>query len=147
MSSKAQGEGSELPRDLASARASICGGAELSLELDEPFRDENRGGGRHLRVRELDHHEAPPVGRDVVLAVALKTVLQPVAAYVVARWVLGLEGAALIAPTLLAALPTAQNVYVYAVHYRASRTLARSAVLLSTLLSIPLMTAIVGILG
>lgn len=85
--------------------------------------------------------------RDVVLAVVLKTVLQPVAAYVVARWVLGLEGLALIAPTLLAALPTAQNVYVYAVHYRASRTLARSAVLLSTLLSIPLMTAIVGILG
>jgi malonate transporter len=85
--------------------------------------------------------------RDVVLAVVLKNVLQPVAAYVVARWVLGLEGPALIAPTLLAALPTAQNVYVYAVHYRASRTLARSAVLLSTLLSIPLMTAIVGILG
>jgi predicted permease len=85
--------------------------------------------------------------RDVVLAVVLKNVLQPVAAYAVARWVLGLEGPALIAPTLLAALPTAQNVYVYAVHYRASRTLARSAVLLSTLLSIPLMTAIVGILG
>jgi malonate transporter and related proteins len=85
--------------------------------------------------------------RDVVLAVLLKNVLQPVAAYAVARWVLGLEGTALIAPTLLAALPTAQNVYVYAVHYRASRTLARSAVLLSTLLSIPLMTAIVGILA
>ncbi|GAB2663394.1 AEC family transporter [Kribbella swartbergensis] len=85
--------------------------------------------------------------RDVVLAVVLKSVVQPIAAYAVARWLLGLHGAALIAPTLLAALPTAQNVYVYAVHYRAGRTLARSAVLLSTLLSIPLMTAIVGILG
>jgi len=85
--------------------------------------------------------------RDVVLAVVLKTALQPIAAYAVARWLLDLHGPALIAPTLLAALPTAQNVYVYAVHYRASRTLARSAVLLSTLLSIPVMTAITGILG
>lgn len=85
--------------------------------------------------------------RDVVLAVLLKTLLQPVAAYAVGRWVLGLDGMALLAPTLLAALPTAQNVYVYAVHYRSSRTLARSAVLLSTLLSIPIMTAISGLLA
>jgi predicted permease len=85
--------------------------------------------------------------RDVVLAVLLKNLLQPVAAYAVGRWVLDLQGAALLAPTLLAALPTAQNVYVYAVHYRASRTLARSAVLLSTLLSIPVMTLIAGLLG
>ena len=85
--------------------------------------------------------------RDVVLAVLLKTLVQPVAAYVVGRWVLDLHGAALLAPTLLAALPTAQNVYVYAVHYRSSRALARSAVLLSTLLSIPIMIAIAGLLG
>jgi malonate transporter and related proteins len=85
--------------------------------------------------------------RDVVLAVVLKTVLQPIAAYVVGRWVLDLHGIALLAPTLLAALPTAQNVYVYAVHYRSSRTLARSAVLMSTLLSIPIMTAIAGLLS
>jgi malonate transporter and related proteins len=85
--------------------------------------------------------------RDVVLAVLLKTLVQPVAAYTVGRWVLDLHGAALLAPTLLAALPTAQNVYVYAVHYRSSRTLARSAVLLSTLLSIPIMIAIAGLLG
>ncbi|MFG1626448.1 AEC family transporter [Kribbella sp. NPDC049227] len=85
--------------------------------------------------------------RDVVLAVVLKTVLQPIAAYVFGRWVLDLHGIALLAPTLLAALPTAQNVYVYAVHYRSSRTLARSAVLMSTLLSIPIMTAIAGLLS
>ncbi|MET7281726.1 AEC family transporter [Kribbella sp. NPDC005582] len=85
--------------------------------------------------------------RDVVLAVVLKTVAQPLLAYAVARWVLDLHGPALLAPTLLAALPTAQNVYVYAVHYRTSRTLARSAVLLSTLISIPLMTAIAGLLA
>lgn len=86
------------------------------------------------------------VRRDVVLAVALKTFVQPLAAYAIARWALDLHGTALLAPTLLAALPTAQNVYVYAVHYRASRTLARSAVLLSTLLSIPVMILIAGLL-
>jgi len=86
-------------------------------------------------------------GRDVVLAVLLKALIQPAAAYIVGRWVLGLEGAALLAPTLFAALPTAQNVYIYAVHYRTGQQLARSTVLLSTLLSIPVMTAISGLVG
>ena len=87
------------------------------------------------------------LSRDVVLAVVLKTFVQPAVAWAFGHWVLGLEGIALLAPTLLAALPTAQNVYVYAVHYRSAKTLARSTVLLSTLLSIPIMTAITGLLG
>jgi malonate transporter len=87
------------------------------------------------------------VRRDVVLALVLKNLVQPLVGYAVGRWVLGLHGAELLAPTLLAALPTAQNVYVYAVHYRSSRTLARSAVLLSTLVSIPIMTLIAGLLS
>ncbi|MEV6287865.1 AEC family transporter [Kribbella sp. NPDC051770] len=84
---------------------------------------------------------------DVALAVSLKIVLQPVIAYAVGRWVLGLEGHALLAPTLLAALPTAQNVYVYAVHYRTGQQLARSTVMLTTLLAIPTMTLITGLLA
>ncbi|HEY4571030.1 MAG TPA: AEC family transporter [Kribbella sp.] len=91
--------------------------------------------------------ESITLRRDVVLAVALKVLVQPLVAYAVARWVLDLHGNALLAPTLLAALPTAQNVYVYAVHYRSSRTLARSAVLLSTLLSIPVMVLTAGLLA
>ncbi|NEA37025.1 AEC family transporter [Streptomyces sp. SID13031] len=85
--------------------------------------------------------------RDAVLAVLLKTLVQPLVAFSVGRWLLGLEGPALLAPVLLAALPTAQNVYVYAVQYRAARRLARSAVLLSTLLSIPVMIALSGLLA
>ncbi|MFI5709078.1 AEC family transporter [Kribbella sp. NPDC051620] len=85
--------------------------------------------------------------RDAVLAVLLKTLVQPLVAYSVGRWLLDLEGPALLAPVLLAALPTAQNVYVYAVQYRAARRLARSAVLLSTLLSIPVMIALSGLLA
>ncbi|ADB30725.1 Auxin Efflux Carrier [Kribbella flavida DSM 17836] len=86
-------------------------------------------------------------GPDLALAVTLKTLVQPAVAYAVGRWALGLEGTALLGPTLLAALPTAQNIYVYAVHYRSGRRLARSAVLLSTLISIPVMTTITGLLG
>ncbi|TWD82479.1 hypothetical protein FB561_3612 [Kribbella amoyensis] len=86
-------------------------------------------------------------GPDLALAVALKAFVQPAIAYAFGRWVLGLHGGELLGPTLLAALPTAQNVYVYAVHYRTGRRLARSAVLTSTLLAIPVMMAISGLLG
>lgn len=85
--------------------------------------------------------------KDIVLVVVLKNVVQPLVAYAAGRWLLGLDDHALLASTLLAALPTAQNVYVYAVHYRTARRLARSAVLLSTLVSIPLMTTIAGLLS
>lgn len=94
---------------------------------------------------------APPEGtganREIALVVLLKAVVQPVIAYVTARFVLGLDGTVLLAATLFAALPTAQNVYVYAVTYDTGRRLARSSVLLTTLLSIPIMTAIGAVLG
>jgi predicted permease len=87
------------------------------------------------------------VGREVVLVVLLKVFAQPAVAYLTGRYALGLHGTALLAATLFAALPTAQNIYVYAVHYRTAGQLARSAVLLSTILSFPVMMAISGVLG
>lgn len=94
---------------------------------------------------------APPeeagAGRDVALVVVFKAVVQPVIAYVTARFVLGLDGTVLLAATLFAALPSAQNIYVYAVNYDTGRRLARSTVLLTTLPSIPIMTAIGAVLG
>jgi predicted permease len=91
--------------------------------------------------------EGNGVGKDIFLAVTLKAVVQPAVAYLTARLVLGLDGSALLAATLFAALPTAQNIYVYAVNYDTARRLARSAVLLTTGLSIPIMTAIGAVLG
>ncbi|MGV9379275.1 AEC family transporter [Nonomuraea sp. NPDC003707] len=91
--------------------------------------------------------EANGVGKDIFLAVTLKAFVQPAVAYLTARLVLGLDGSALLAATLFAALPTAQNIYVYAVNYDTARRLARSAVLLTTGLSIPIMTAIGAVLG
>ncbi len=93
----------------------------------------------------------PPEGsrlsRDAVLVVALKTVVQPAIAYVTARFLLGLDGTALLAATLFAALPTAQNIYVFAVTYDTTQRLARSSVLVTTLLSIPIMTVVGAFLG
>ncbi|MFI7633726.1 AEC family transporter [Nonomuraea sp. NPDC049400] len=91
--------------------------------------------------------ETNGVGKDVFLAVALKAFVQPAIAYLTARLALGLDGSDLLAATLFAALPTAQNIYVYAVNYDTGRRLARSAVLLTTGLSIPIMTTIGAVLG
>jgi Predicted permeases len=86
-------------------------------------------------------------GPEITLIVILKEFVQPAVAYLVGRYALGLDGPALLASTLFAALPTAQNIYVYSVHYRTATHLARSAVLLTTLVSVPVMTAISGLLG
>ncbi|MCA2176335.1 hypothetical protein LDL08_09080 [Nonomuraea glycinis] len=64
-----------------------------------------------LRFRRPAPPEEAGAGRDVALVVALKAVVQPLIAYVTARFILGLDGTALPAATLFAALPTAQNVY------------------------------------
>ncbi|SEH01253.1 hypothetical protein SAMN05444920_119183 [Nonomuraea solani] len=91
--------------------------------------------------------EGNGVGKDIALAVVLKAFAQPVIGYVTARFLLHLEGTQLLAATLFAALPTAQNIYVYAVTYDTGRRLARSTILLTTGLSIPIMTAIGAVLG
>jgi predicted permease len=84
--------------------------------------------------------------RELVLVVVLKNLVQPAVAYLVGRHALGLDGTDLMAATLFGALPTAQNIYVYAVHYDTARALARGAVLVTTVLSIPIMTAVAALL-
>lgn len=87
-------------------------------------------------------HGAPrPAAGDLAgkvwLAVALKTVGQPLVAYALGRWVAGLDGIELLAVTVTSALATAQNVYVYAAAHERGALLARDVILLSTLLSVP----------
>ena len=90
-------------------------------------------------------HGAPRPGSgntagQVWLAVVLKTVVQPTLAYTLGRWVVHLDDTALLAVTIASALPTAQNVFVYATSYDRGTELARDAVLLSTVLSVPVLT-------
>jgi malonate transporter len=83
----------------------------------------------------------------VWLAVALKTVAMPAIAYALGRWVGGLDGVALLAVTVTSALPTAQNVFVYASAYDRGTLLARDVILLSTVLSVPVLVGIALLLA
>ncbi len=84
---------------------------------------------------------------DVALAAILKMLVMPALAYVVARWGFGLDGHDLFAQVVIAALPTAQNVLVYAVRYQRGRALARDSALVTTLASIPVIAVIAVVLG
>jgi len=91
----------------------------------------------------------PIAGGSVVeLAVVctLKLLVQPVLAYAAARWLFGLDGRALLAATVVAALPTAQNIFVYATRYNRSTTLARDSIFVTTALSVPVLLTITALL-
>lgn len=75
----------------------------------------------------------------------LKLAVQPLAAYVVARYVLGLGDTGLLAVTVLSALPTAQNIFVHATRYGRAEVLARDSVFVTTVLSVPAVVAIVAL--
>lgn len=95
-------------------------------------------GGRLPRVEEEPAHGARSTSqrgagrrRDLWLAVGWKLAVMPGLAVVVGL-AAGLSGAQLLVPVVTAALPTAQNVFMYASRYGAAKDLARDAVLLTT---------------
>ena len=71
-----------------------------------------------------------------IAAVALKVAGMPAVAFLLATAV-GLPAASTYAVTVLAGLPTAQNVFLSAQFFDAGRVVARDAVFLSTLLCVP----------
>ncbi|MFC9430929.1 AEC family transporter [Streptomyces sp. NPDC056987] len=83
----------------------------------------------------------------VLLSVALKSVGQPAAAWALGALVFGLHGAALLDVVVTSALPAAQNLYTYASRYRVAERLARESILLSTVMSVPVLVAIAALLG
>ena len=85
--------------------------------------------------------------KDVLLGSALKLVLQPAVAYVVARYALGMEGHLLFSAVVLAALPSAQNVFVTAQRYESGVVIAKDTVLLTTILAVPTMMVLAGLLA
>lgn len=72
---------------------------------------------------------------EVGVAVALKTLLQPLVAFVVAGPLLHLPEHQVLAVVLCSALPTAQNAYLYAREYGLDTGLARAGVVASTVVS------------
>lgn len=83
----------------------------------------------------------------VALALVLKLLVMPAVAYVVSRFALGLDGHSVFACTVLAALPSGQNVFLYAERYGIGATLARDTIFLSTLGSLPILIGLTAIMS
>lgn len=83
--------------------------------------------------------------RDVLVATVGKSFVLPVVAWLVATYLYRLPEPQVYAATVLASLPTAQNMYQYALRYRIGEVLARDTVLLTTLLALPV-TLLVALL-
>ncbi len=77
----------------------------------------------------------------------LKLVVQPATAYAVARFALGVGDAELLAITVLAALPTAQNIFVHATRYGHAEVVARDSIFVTTLLAVPAILVIAAVLA
>ncbi len=100
--------------------------------------------GMQLAVPRAPAAAAPR--RDLVVTVALRSVVHPVLAWGLGS-ALGLPAHALLAVTAMAALPTAQNVLVYAMQYRHGEALARDAGLVTTLLCVPVLLIVSAVLA
>nr|WP_231706058.1 AEC family transporter [Arthrobacter sp. zg-Y40] len=83
---------------------------------------------------------------DVILASGFKLLLQPMLAYLLARFALGMEGHLLFAVVVTAALPTAQNVFVSASRYGEGVLVAKDTVLLTTVASLPVLVLAAALL-
>ena len=110
----------------------------LAAEAGSEAHEINTAGGRPPRVEEEPAHGARSTSQrgagrrsDLWLAVGWKLAVMPGLAVVVGL-AAGLSGGQLLAPVVTAALPTAQNVFMYASRYGAAKDLARDAVLLTT---------------
>ena len=123
--------GWELPEPIE-APLEILGGAAVPLML-LAF-GVSLGGSKPL---------APGSGRcEVLTASVMKSLLMPVLAWLLATFVFQLDPELVYAVTVMAALPTAQNMYQYALRYNTGETIARDVVLITTLLSLPVMLGI-----
>ncbi|WP_324649466.1 AEC family transporter [Georgenia sp. H159] len=100
--------------------------------------------GVSLRLGPKPGGGSPP--GELALVVALKLLVQPALAYLIGLAV-GLQDTALYAVAVLAALPTAQNVFVLASRYDRAVVLARDAIFLSTIGAVPVILGITALLA
>ena len=93
---------------------------------------------------------APTASRtrgEVAVAVALKVVVQPCVAFVLGRYAVHLSRADLLAVVICSALPTAQNVFIYAREYGLRTDLVRNSIVASSVLSMLALLAATWLLG
>lgn len=85
--------------------------------------------------------------RDVLLASALKLLVMPLIAWAIAEFVFGLSAHEVLIVVVLAALPTAQNVFNYSQRYDVGETISRDTVFLTTIGCLPVLIAVTLLLG
>ncbi|XKH56812.1 AEC family transporter [Citricoccus nitrophenolicus] len=95
----------------------------LSLASQRPFRDRS---------------QVP----DIVWGSFVKLALMPVVAWAVGHGVFGLEGVELFGVVAMAALPTAQNVYLFSSQFKLPNLLVRDIVFSSAVLSLPVILVV-----
>jgi len=100
--------------------------------------------GISLRLGPRPGAGEPPI--QVATMVSIKLLVQPITAYLVGAYLVGLDGHDLLAVTVIAALPTAQNVFTFAMRYDRGVILARDTIFVATLLSVPVILIITWLL-
>ncbi|MCD1145237.1 AEC family transporter [Kocuria sp. LUK] len=91
--------------------------------------------GMSLHGRRPFRHRA--LVPDVVTGTLVKLAVMPAVAWLVARFGFGLAGTELLGVVVMAALPTAQNVFLFSSRFRMPADAARDIILVSSLLSFP----------
>ncbi|MDJ1113702.1 AEC family transporter [Microbacterium dauci] len=85
--------------------------------------------------------------RDIILASGLKLFAMPLVAWALAAFVFRLSATEILVVTVLAALPTAQNVFNYAQRYQTGETIARDTVFITTVGCVPVLFLVVLLLS
>lgn len=85
--------------------------------------------------------------RDVILASAIKLAIMPLLAWGIGRFAFALDDDQLFAIVVMAALPTAQNVFNYAQRYDRGEIIARDTVLVTTIGSVPVLLVVALLLS
>jgi malonate transporter len=101
--------------------------------------------GISLRLGPRPGAGEPPI--QIATLVWLKLVLQPIAAYLIGAYLVGLAGHDLLAVTVIAALPTAQNVFTIAMRYDRGVIMSRDTIFVATPLSVPVILIITWLLA
>ncbi|HEY9293785.1 MAG TPA: AEC family transporter [Microlunatus sp.] len=101
--------------------------------------------GISLRLGPLPGRGEPKI--QIGYIALLKLVIQPLVGYLMAAYVLQLGPEAVLAVTVVAALPTAQNVFTHAVRYDRGVILARDSIFVTTVLSLVVLVVIAAVLS
>lgn len=101
--------------------------------------------GISLRLGPLPGQGEPKV--QIGYIVVLKLIVQPLVGFLMSRYVLHLDPHAVLAVTVVAALPTAQNVFTHSVRYDRGIILARDSIFVTTVLSLVVLVVIAALLA